>query len=64
MSQGGVDTFVFIVHFSNHKWEPCHVIIRFYETTNASNSAMPLQVNDLFTKHGFNFVLLHIIFPP
>jgi hypothetical protein len=64
MSQGGVDTFMFIVHFSNDKWEPYHVIITFYETTNASSNAMPLQANDLFAKHGFNFVLLHIIFPP
>ncbi len=64
MSQGVVDTFVFIVHFSNDKWEPYHLIIRFYEITTASSNAMPLQVNDLFTKHGFNFVLLHIIFPP
>ncbi len=64
MFQGGVDTFVFIIHFSNHKWELCHVIIRFYETTDATSNAMPLQANDLFTTHGFNFVLLHIIFPP
>ncbi len=64
MSQGGVDTFVFIVHFSNDKWEPYHVIITFYETINASRNAMPLQANDLFAKHGFNFVLFHIIFPP
>ncbi len=58
MSQGGVDIFVFIVHFSNDKWEPYHVIVRFYKTTNASKSAMPMQANDLFAKHGFN---VHVI---
>ncbi len=29
MSRLGVDTFVFIVHFLNDKWEPCHVTIGF-----------------------------------
>jgi hypothetical protein len=29
MSRLGVDTFVFIMHFLNDKWEPCHVTIGF-----------------------------------
>ncbi len=29
MSRLEVDTFVFIVHFLNDKWEPCHVTIGF-----------------------------------
>jgi hypothetical protein len=49
---------VFIVHFSNDIWEPYHVIVRFYEITNTSRSAMPLQANDLFAKHGFNVCII------
>ncbi len=29
MSKGGMDTFVYIMHFLNEKWEPCHVTIGF-----------------------------------
>jgi hypothetical protein len=29
-----MDTFVFIVHFLNDKWEPCDITIDFFETTN------------------------------
>ncbi len=49
---------MFIVHFSNDIWEPYHVIVRFYEITNTSRSAMPLQANDLFAKHGFNVCII------
>ncbi len=52
MAQGGVDTFVLILHFSNDKWEPYHIIITFYETTNASSNAMPLQANDCLQNMG------------
>jgi hypothetical protein len=34
MSRGGVHTFVLIIHFSNDKWELCHVTIGFFETAN------------------------------
>ncbi len=40
MFKGGMDTFVYIVHFLNEKWEPCHVTIGFFETTNISKSAI------------------------
>jgi hypothetical protein len=40
MSKGGMDTFVYIMHFLNEKWEPCHVTIGFFETTNTSRSAI------------------------
>jgi hypothetical protein len=33
MFKVGMDTFVFIVHFLNDKWEPCNVTIGFFETT-------------------------------
>jgi hypothetical protein len=42
MSQGGVDIFVLIFHFLNDKWEPCHVTIGFFETTNTFGSSMAL----------------------
>jgi hypothetical protein len=42
MSRGGVDIFVFIMHFLNDKWEPCHVTIGFFEITDTYGSAMAL----------------------
>ncbi len=53
MSRGGIDAFAFIVHFLNDKWEPCHVIIGFFEATNTSKNAMAMQVSDVLAKHGF-----------
>jgi hypothetical protein len=52
MYKAKVDTFVMIVHFLNDQWEPCHITIRFFEITNTTKSAMALQVNDVFAKHG------------
>jgi hypothetical protein len=34
MLRARMDTFVFIVHFLNDKWEPCDTTIDFFETTN------------------------------
>jgi hypothetical protein len=48
MSKMGMETFVFIVHLLNDKWEPCHVTIDFFETTKKIKIAMALQVNELF----------------
>jgi hypothetical protein len=48
MSIVGMDTFVFIVHFLNDKWEPCHVTIGFFETTKNFKIVMALQVNEVF----------------
>jgi len=58
MSKGGVDTFFFIVHFLNDKWEPCHVIIGFFETTNTSKNAMAMHVSNVLAKHGLNILIL------
>ncbi len=58
MSRGSVDTFVFIVHFLNDKWEPCHVTIEFFEIVDTSKSAMTLQVNNVLAKHGLNACVL------
>jgi hypothetical protein len=49
-----LNTFVFIVHFLNDKWEPNHVTIGFFETTKTSRSVTALQVNEVLIKHGFN----------
>jgi len=49
MSRGGVNNFVFIVHFLNDKWEPCHVTIGFFEIVDTFGSAMALQMNDVAT---------------
>jgi hypothetical protein len=57
-SRGGVDTFVFIVHFLNDKWEPCDVTIAFFEILDTSRNAITLQVNDVLAKHGFNACIL------
>jgi hypothetical protein len=54
MSRVGVDTFVFIVHFLNDKWELCHVTIGFFEIVETSKNVMALQVNEVFAKHGLN----------
>lgn len=59
MSRTKVNKFVLIAHVLSDKWESCHVItIGFFETTNASRSAMALQVNELLTKHGLNFQVI------
>jgi len=34
MLKARMDTFVFIVHFLNDKWEPCDITTDFFETTN------------------------------
>jgi len=44
--------FVFIVHFLNDKWEPCCIIINFFEITKTFGNAMALQVNEILAKHG------------
>jgi hypothetical protein len=49
-----LNTFVLIVHFLNDKWEPCHVTIGFFETTEPFRSVMALQVNEVLINHGFN----------
>jgi hypothetical protein len=54
MSKVGVDTFVFIVHFLNDKWELCHVTIDFFEIVETFENAMVLQVNEIPVKHEFN----------
>ncbi len=54
MSKVRVDTFVMIMHFLNDKWEPCHIIVGFFEIVNTSRNAMALQVNDVLTKYEFN----------
>jgi len=41
-SRGNIDTFVLIVHFLNDKWEPCHVIVKFFETVDTSRNAMAI----------------------
>jgi hypothetical protein len=56
MSREGIDTFILIVHFLNDKWEPCHVIVRFFETINTSGNAMAIQMNNVFAKHGLNIL--------
>jgi methylaspartate ammonia-lyase len=54
MSKARVDVFVLIVQFLNGKWEPCHVIIGFFEIVETFRNAMALQVNEALAKHGFN----------
>jgi hypothetical protein len=49
-----LNTFFFIVHFLNDKWEPCHVIVGFFETTKLFKSVMALQVNEVLINYGFN----------
>ncbi len=54
MLSGSIYTFVLIVHFLNDKWEPCPIIVRFFETIDTSRNAMAIQVNDVLAKHGLN----------
>jgi hypothetical protein len=49
---------VLIAHFLNDKWEPCHVLVGFFEIGNTFGIAMALQLNNLVTKHGHN---VHVI---
>jgi hypothetical protein len=42
MSRAEVDTFVFIVHFLNDKWEPCHVTIGFFEIVKTFGNVVAL----------------------
>jgi hypothetical protein len=50
----GIDTFILIVHFLNDKWEPCHVLVRFFPTTDTFRKDMATQVNNVLAKHGLN----------
>ncbi len=52
MSKARVDTFVIIVHFLNDQWEPCRIIVRFFEIANTTKSAIALLVNNMLAKHG------------
>jgi hypothetical protein len=54
MSKGGLDIFVLIVHFLNHNWEPNHVTIWLFETTNTYGAIMAIQVNEVLTTYGLN----------
>jgi len=58
MSIGGIDIFVFIVHFLNNKWEPCHVIMGFFKIMETIRYVLALQMNDLFAKHKLNVYVL------
>ncbi len=60
MSRGGVDTFVLIMCFLNDKWEPCHIIVRFFEIIDTYRSAMVLQVSNVLENMGLKFVFLHM----
>ncbi len=52
MSKGGVETFVLIVHFLNHNWEPSHITIGLFETANTFGDAMAIQVNEVLLTYG------------
>jgi hypothetical protein len=54
MFRARVDTFVFIVHFLDDKWEPCHVTIGFFEIVKISGNAMVLQLSEVLAKHGLD----------
>ncbi len=54
MLRGGVDIFVFIMHFLNDKCEPCQISIDFFEILHIFRSAMALRVTNIFAKHEFN----------
>jgi len=58
MVKGGVDTFVLIVHFSNDKWEFCHVIMGFFKIVKTTKGVLALQMNDLLVKRGLNVHVL------
>jgi hypothetical protein len=58
MSRGGIATFVLIVHLLNDKWEPCYVIVEFFEIADRFGNAMVIQVNDVFAKHGLSTHIL------
>ncbi len=50
MSRKGIGTFVMILHFLNDKWEPCHVIMGYFETAETTKSSLALQMNGLLAK--------------
>jgi len=58
MSRGRVDTFVLVVHFLHHNWEPGHVIIGLFEIIETFGVAMAIQVNEVLTTYGLNVNIL------
>ncbi len=42
MSKDRMNIFAMILNFLNDKWEPCHIIIGFFETINTSGNVMAL----------------------
>ncbi len=50
-----MDTFVLVVHFLHHNWEPSHVIIGLFEIIEI---AMAIQVNEVLAAYGLNVNIL------
>jgi len=47
--------------FFNHNWEPGHITIGLFETTNTFGATMAIQVNDVLTTYGLNVkILAHV----
>jgi hypothetical protein len=61
MSRGIVNTFVLVVHFLNHNWEPGHVTIGLFEIIKTFRATMAIQVNEMLTTYGLNVrILTHV----
>jgi hypothetical protein len=48
----------FCVDFLNRNWEPGHITIGLFETTNTFRATMAIQVNQVLATYGLNVKIL------
>jgi len=47
MFQTGFDTFALVVNYMNKKWQPCHIIVDFFEVHETTKVPMAIQLKAL-----------------
>jgi len=55
-----MNAFVMILNFMNDKWEPCHIIVVFFETINTFGNAMAYRSMMCLQSMGSTFESLHM----
>ncbi len=52
MSKGAYDVFALVINFLNSDWQPKHVTIGLFETTNTIGQALARSLIELLDKYG------------
>jgi hypothetical protein len=48
MSRTCFDTFVFVINYINKKWQPCHIIMSFFEVHETMGASMVMQLKEVY----------------